>query len=389
MGRGGIRKRGKNYQIYFYDYLGMRHFETVGPVKKEAEKVLADRLYAVRNEKHSLDRERITFEDFASKWLDNYCRVQLKMGQMKESTLGSYQYHIRLHLLPYFSGKYLHQLTQLDIQEYIKNMVNKGLSPKTTSNSMVPLKEMLKHAIQWGYLETDPALYVKKPPKIKKEVDILVPEEIRAFLAQVRPKYYPLFLAAILTGMRQGELLGLMWSDIDFANMQIHIRRSLYVSRATKDSQEGERVKFVEPKSPYSRRAIDMAPILADTLKALASRFRGELVFCTDEGNPLDPNNLVKREFYPALRRAGLRHIPFHALRHIYASLLIAQGEHPKYIQVQLGHASIQITMDCYGHLMPGVNRDAPRRLEGNLFGNGAKMVPKGESTYPERRLTY
>jgi integrase len=94
-----------------------------------------------------------------------------------------------------------------------------------------------------------------------------------------------------------------------------------------------------------------------------------DFIFCTTLGTPLDRGNGVKREFWPLLKQAGLRRIHFHDLRHTFATLLIAQGESPKYLQGQLGHASIQVTMDQYGPLLPDVNQQAARRLEESLFG--------------------
>ena len=158
-----------------------------------------------------------------------------------------------------------------------------------------------------------------------------------------------------MTGMRRGELLALQRGDIDWHGGQIHVRRALYKRR------------FVTPKSRKGLRAIDMAPTLAHTLQGhllQVADARDALVFPAKRGKPLDPDNLVKREFQPALVRAGLRQIRFHDLRHTYASLLINNGENIKYIAEQMGHASVQITLDRYGHLFPNVRREAVLRLE-------------------------
>ena len=95
---------------------------------------------------------------------------------------------------------------------------------------------------------------------------------------------------------------------------------------------------------------------------------------------PLEPGNLVKREFLPALRRAGLRRITFHSLRHSFTALLIAQGENIKYIQSQLGHASVQTTLDRYGHLLPATHKDAAKRLDATLFGNSVSKPLANDS---------
>jgi integrase len=160
-----------------------------------------------------------------------------------------------------------------------------------------------------------------------------------------------------MTGMRQGELFGLQWEDIDFEGHQIHVRRALW------HGQLGT------PKSRRSRRAIDMPPTLEEALQRLSTQKRSEFVFCNERGTPIDADNFRHREFPPALRRAGLRPVRFHDLRHTYTSLLIAQGAHPKYIQAQLGHASIQTTLDRYGHLMPSVHQAEARKLDQLVFG--------------------
>jgi integrase len=193
---------------------------------------------------------------------------------------------------------------------------------------------------------------------------VLTPPEIRRLLDAADEPVRMLILCAVLTGMRRGELLGLRWEDVDLEGHRIFVRRALW------------RGKFVTPKSRRSRRTIDLAPTLRATLARLSSRFQGGLVFCNADGSPIDPDNFAHRDWARVLRRAELRRIRFHDLRHTYASLLIAQGAHPKYIQAQLGHASIQTTLDRYGHLMPDAHAAEARKLDCLVFGenghNGA-----------------
>jgi integrase len=193
---------------------------------------------------------------------------------------------------------------------------------------------------------------------------VLTPPEIRRLLDAADEPVRMLILCAVLTGMRRGELLGLRWEDVDLEGHRIFVRSALW------------RGKFVTPKSRRSRRTIDLAPTLRATLARLSSRFQGGLVFCNADGSPIDPDNFARRDWARVLRRAELRRIRFHDLRHTYASLLIAQGAHPKYIQAQLGHASIQTTLDRYGHLMPDAHAAEARKLDCLVFGenghNGA-----------------
>jgi integrase len=164
--------------------------------------------------------------------------------------------------------------------------------------------------------------------------------------------------------MRRGELLALRWGDVDWFSRRIWVRRNV--------TAHGQ---FQEPKTRGSVRAIAMPATLATVLREhqLASPFSNEedLIFASEKGTPLDGHNFVRRVFAPALRRARLPKIRFHDLRHTFASLLIAQGEHPKLISEQLGHASVQITLDRYGHLLPASYDSAGERLDAALFGAG------------------
>jgi hypothetical protein len=166
--------------------------------------------------------------------------------------------------------------------------------------------------------------------------------------------------------MRRGELLGPRWDDIDLEGHRIFVRRALW------------RRKFVTPKSRRSRRTIDVAPTPRAALAMLSSRFQGGLILGNTDGSPVDPDNFAHRDWARVLRRAGVRRIRFHDLRHTYASLLFAQGAHPKYIQAQLSHASIQTTLDRYGHLMPEAHAAEARSSVAHEGGRGQPGEPTG-----------
>lgn len=197
-------------------------------------------------------------------------------------------------------------------------------------------------------------------------MDFLNPEEIRLLLEHSPEPDKTIFLIAILTGMRKGEVLALQWGDVDWNSDTIYVRRSLRFKMRKNIDTEDRRWWFDSPKTKYSTRAIIMSPHLKEALEnhrfnqtvEFAQKDKGkkplnadELIFTNDAGCPVDPDNIIKRKFHPALERAGLRKIRFHDLRHTFASLLIDQGENIKFIQSQLGHASIQTTLDRYGHL--------------------------------------
>jgi integrase len=242
---------------------------------------------------------------------------------------------------------------------------------------------MLKHAKRWGYLRDNPAQEIRHVRVEHQEMDFLKPDEIRLLLNHADEPFRALFLTAIMTGMRLGELLALQWGDIDWHSRVIRVKRSVFWYSKRELAEEGSDQpsmwKFTTPKSTRSCRAIAMSPHLKETLELHRLQCRvspHDLVFCSQIGTPIQPRNLVRREFEPALVRAELRRIRFHDLRHTYTALLIAQGTHPKLIQSQLGHASIQTTLDRYGHLLPHMGEQVGHALDKQVFGPDRDGTP-------------
>ncbi|MFH1891482.1 MAG: site-specific integrase [Candidatus Zixiibacteriota bacterium] len=374
LAKGSVVQRSGNWYAVYRDG-GTQKWEQAGSSKRGAEKLLAKRMNQINAGTYQ-EFEKILFEEYSAKWLSDYAKVSVK-----ESTYVSYETIVRLHLNPRFGKQFLHRISTADIQKFVAEKITKDrLTPKSVVNFLIPLKEMFKHAVAWGYMKRDPSLYVKRPRVELEEMEFFSPEEIRLFLDNVNPNYYTMFLTAVMTGMRRGELLALQWGDIDWNSNQISIRRSIY------------RGEFVNPKSKNSIRRIVMSPVLRHALeqhRLLGKESEKELVFSNGDGFPIDPDNLVKREFCPALDRAGLRRIRFHDLRHTYASLLISQGENIKFIQSQLGHASAKTTLDRYGHLMPSLENDAARRLDKTVFGNFVRKLlenPVSEGFSPKKK---
>lgn len=170
----------------------------------------------------------------------------------------------------------------------------------------------------------------------------------------------------VLTGIRSGELWGLQWSDINWNLGQVFVKRALWKGH------------FQTPKSKYPVRKIDLLPQLTNELKhwkTIWPKNEHNLVFPSPEGKMSIHENVIKRYFTPALKKAEVRRVSFHSLRHTNASIRIEAGQNIKYIQLQLGHASIQTTLDRYGHLIREVNTEQIRRLE-NVLG----FVEKSDS---------
>ncbi|MBW2604303.1 MAG: site-specific integrase [Deltaproteobacteria bacterium] len=230
----------------------------------------------------------------------------------------------------------------------------------------------MNYAVRHKYIDHNPVRDAERPKgkggEETLQITIFTPPEINAFIdAEEDQKYRTLFMLAILSGARQGELLGLKWTDVDWFNNQIHIQRTFNGGA------------WYKPKSRTSNRKIDLGPSMMAELrkwKVACPPSENDLVFPNEAGNPINHGNLLRRHFYPALKDAECPKIRFHDLRHTYASLLIEQGENIKYIQSQLGHASPIVTLSVYAHLMKSVNQEAACRLENAIFEtSGSKMV--------------
>jgi len=352
--------------------------------QKEANEILGEIERKVRQGSYAPSKSVPNFSAVADIWLAS------KEPNIRHSTHQQYQGHIENHLKPYFGEMKVPQITFEVIEGFKRQSLEKDVTPATLKKLFVTLTGILNYAVRVRYIDHNPAIYVERPKakslhNDQEGMNILRPEEIRALLdAAASEKDRVLFMTAVLTGMREGELLGLKWDDLDWHNGQIQVRRTYNHTR------------FYEPKTKTSKRKIDLAPELIQRLKEWKLACPPgdlNLVFPTSTGTPEDAMNMLKRQFLPALRRAGLPRMRFHDLRHTYASLLIDQGEHPKYIQTQMGHSSINVTMDVYGHLMNSVKRESANRLGeavlgGKLQTSGSKMVADDQGEMGFRRLT-
>jgi integrase len=199
-------------------------------------------------------------------------------------------------------------------------------------------------------------------------------DDIIRFLEATKDSpYYALFYTALFTGMRRSELLALSWRDVDFIFSQVYVSRSLHVLK-------GGKVVFKSPKTPSGRRTVALPPSAILTLKEHKEKQEAmramlgipltddDLVFSHLDGKPLLPNT-VTHAWIKLVRRTGLKGIRLHDARHTHASLMLKQGIHPKIVQERLGHSSIQITLDTYSHVAPGLQQAAATRFD-EAFNN-------------------
>ncbi len=359
-----ITKKHGKLVIDFYDQHGKRRLKTLpeGTTKTEARKELRKIEDQIERGTYLSRIQVPAFSDLAEDWLE------YRKANIRHSTFEQYRGHVVNHLNPYFGLTRVSKINFNAVEKFVSHQTTRGVSPPTSKKVLVTLGSILKYAVRKKLCESNPVREIEKPKSLKKKrADFLNHLEIRALLDQITDqKFRTLVMLAILSGARQGELLGLKWTDIDWFNCQLHIRRSFNHGR------------FYEPKSRSSLRAIDLGETTIAELKRwkiACPPSELDLVFPNNAGKPMSACSRFTRAFQAGLRTAGLRKIRFHDLRHTYASLLIDQGEHPKYIQTQMGHSSINITMDTYGHLMNPVNRDASKKLDIAIFGEDGDFL--------------
>ncbi len=376
-GWSSCKHKGKRKYIVDYRIDGKRFRETIGYNKSVAERRLAEIISQVHSGTFfQLKTAGITFAEYADKWLADYSKPRVK-----PNTHATYAGYVKNHLNPIFGQKDLSTITQADLESHLSSL-HKKYNPNTVNKILKMLKTMFKYARRWKYVTENPAWDIDCYREEHREMDYLQPKEIGPLLDNSREPYKTMTVTAILTGMRKSELLALQWGDVDWNTNTIYVRRSIRWENR-KNVEKGKLWRFDSPKTRNSIRAIIMSPKLKQTLEA--HRFsetiryaqkdhpanEDDLIFTNSEGSPTDPNNMIKRGFHPALEAAGIRKIRFHDLRHTFASLLIDQGENLKFIQSQLGHASIQTTIDRYGHLMPLKNYEGVGlRLDEKVFAS-------------------
>jgi integrase len=411
MARPYYNSRGK-LAVEFYDELGKRCRLVVpgGPFKSKAEERQAGKhfqrkiLEKAGRESSIAQAMRIIFSDVTYSFLDS------KVG-ISEKTVADYRSICETYLIPYFGNLKIAEIRLADVERF-RNEMATGYPPVIV-NALAKRKAVQKHSFSrarakrriglkkpsislinkcllvasmiWTYAEKNewvdrnPVRYVErlKAPIGTDRVDldekVLSPDEARLLIDAARPaqrdrngalisnNYQLIVETTLFTGMRSAELRGLQWGDINWLTAEIFVRRSW------------KNGAFRPPKTKSSVRRIPLPDFLLSKLKlwkAACPIGEFDLVFPNLSGKPISRANLLNRGFYPALRRAGIRKIRFHDLRHTYASLLIANGEDIVRVSRMLGHASPTITLNVYAHMLPKDHYGSADRLADLVFGS-------------------
>ncbi len=369
------KKKGKGQPWWvFVTHDGRRTSKRVGD-KKAAEEVARqiEAQLALGNYSFEPEKPPATFKEYADSWIN----VTVP-ATCKKSTLQDYKDILRIHVNPVFGECLIADITRGKIKDFLLEKSNSGYAPSTVTHIKNVLSGILNKALDDEAIPANPVhglgKFIKKQD-VKKKIDPLSQSELTKLLnavAEHYPDHYTLFLVLARTGMRIGEALALQWSDINFAERYIEIKRSLVRGRIS------------TPKSGKSRK-VDMSIQLRDALRNYMKRFAladakdvTQYVFTNTEGGLIDKNNWRPRVYNKAFEKTEIRRRRIHDLRHTYATLRISKGDNIGDVSNQLGHHSVKLTLDIYYHWIPG-----KKKAEVDALDDPALKIPSAPHLHP------
>jgi integrase len=334
------------------------------PTRREAQLLLDAKLLPV-NQGTSRPEAFVAFGTFVEQqW------KTLVFPTFKASTQHGYQTVLNVHVLPAWRDWRLRDMERLAIQQWVADKFRQGTGWQTVRNAWVLLSSILETAVEYGYLQTNPARGVKFAQKgLKKKPVLIAGETLAKLLENLDEPYRTMVRLIAATGLRIGELLALRWSALDLEGGSLAVCQSVYEGR------------FQPPKT---QKAVRTIPLGRHAVRALSEhRERStrksceDLVFGNSKGEPFRESKLLTRVLQPAAEAAGLERVTWHQFRHIHSSLLNDLKVPAKIAQEQLGHASISTTLNIYTHVVDASHRKAVEDVEDRLFGDLARNGPK------------
>jgi integrase len=370
--KGSIKKDKKTGKYYYVVDIGK---DATGKRKQKmkrgflskavAEKELAKIINEI-NEGDYFEPQKITVSEYFEMWFKE------RKSSVERTTYNNQLAFYTIYIAPRMASLKMHEVSSIFLQNYVNDLLEfTTLKASTIRKLFDVLKVAFKKAVKIKIIKENPA-YLVDLPKIKyEEMQVWDIHQVNLFLEKgltvKRPsQYLTAYLLAILTGCRQGEILGLRWKDIDFENKRIYIRQTL--------SHDGKELRNVT-KTKASVRSISIPDTLIKQLNKERKTCNGnklkygsvyednDLVICTKHGRPVQSTNLI-RGFKKDVKKVGLPVIRFHDLRHTHATMLISQNINPKIISERLGHARIGITLDIYSHVLPSMQQEVANKLD-------------------------
>ncbi len=331
-----------------------KYKKAVGATKALAQAKLQS-LKAKHSREEVVEGDTTELKDYLSRWV--------KEADLRSSTRLRYEGVISKHVDPLIGRILLQGLNREVLSDYFESLRAKRVPDRTRELIYQVLRKAFNDAVGAGRLEASPMRGVPIPRYRPGEIQVWTPEEVAAFLAAAREhRLYPFFALCLATGLRQGELLGLKWADIQYDKLQV--RRQLV--------EAGGKRSVSEPKTHSSLRTLQIPRKTADIMERHRQAMkeeglgvgRDDFVFQSKQGTPIWRSNLRDRVYRKLIAKAGVRDIKMHNLRHTHATLLIAQGVSPKLVQERLGHANIATTLSFYAAILPRQEQAAMDELE-------------------------
>jgi integrase len=329
--------------------------------------------------------ERQTVEQYLDHWLEHTVKAKAKPRSHE-----SFSTIARLHIKPALGRIQIQKLAPQHIQKLLDEKSKKGLSAQTVTNIRTVLRSALSQALKWNLVSRNSAALVNAPRIPRLEVKPLDPENARKLIDAAKgSRFEAIYTVALTLGLRRGEVLGLRWSDVDFDSRTLRVNQSIQRLLTGTESGPKSALLATETKTDGSRRRIALPDSVIRALRLqrarqaqhrLAAGYGWEsgqdLIFTSQNGGPLEPKVLA-RDYKALLSKAGLStNLRFHDLRHSAATLLLAQGVHPRAIMELLGHSSIAVTMNTYGHVLPAMMREAADKMDALLACDSSALPP-------------
>jgi integrase len=369
-GEGGITRHKKS-GLYMARYTvetptGKKRKTVYGKTREEAHEKLVEAL-SNRSKGLVFEGKKQTLSAYLDRWLNGTVK-----GSVKLSTYESYERMIRNHIKPALGHRKLKALAPDHVQYFYQSKLDAELAPGSVRLMHGILHKALDQAVRWGAVPRNVCKVTTLPKPNPEEIRSLDAEQAKRILEASREnRLEALYVLAVTSGLRIGELLRLKWEDIDLGAGSLHVRRT------TKSQAKSGPIFTVSKNGKgrsirLTRRAVEVLKAhkvaqSAERLKAGSIWQDNSLVFCTHAGKPLDFRNVATASFKPLLKKAGLPDIRFHDLRHTCATLLLSRGHHPKLVQELLGHASVAMTLARYSHVLPGMGDQTAAAMEAAL----------------------
>ncbi len=357
-GEGSVFKRADGRVVGVYeDANGKTRYITSKTMTKAEMKATVRKRLQERDEGIAADSEGLTVEKYLDRWLESI------RGNVRPGTFKPYEAIVRLHIKPTLGTVMLDKLNAMQLEKLYRQKLDAGLSARRVRYIHVTIRKALKDAVRLQLLARNVADAAIPPRQVKSEIEPLAQDQMRSLLDAARgDKLEALYVLAVTTGMRQGELIGLQWRDVDLDSGTLRVNRSVYEGVVS------------PPKTNAGRRTIRLSKLALSALRqhrlnsATRSERISEWVFPNANGTPIGHQNLHNRSWKPLLRRAGLSHsVRFHDLRHSCISLLLARGVPVKVVSEMAGHADISVTLSVYGHVLPDMQGTAADGMDETL----------------------